>query len=130
MGKWENVKQKPFREIILAYLGIFRHVQTKSSIFRGIFRNYSGIFWTLCNPGIFIILVYPKLWHIQNHKDIFSTLGYSEPEAYSEPCQTSAMKRFGLQLLSRPISCPLVHEINMVFNAGLIFTAEILFNLK
>ena len=44
MGKWENVKQKPFREIILAYLGIFRHVQTKSSIFRGIFRNYSGIF--------------------------------------------------------------------------------------
>ena len=130
MGKWENVKQKPFREIILAYLGIFRHVQTKSSIFRGIFRNYSGIFWTLCNPGIFIILAHSEPQRHIQHLGLFKTLGYSEPEAYSEPCQTSAMKRFGLQLLSRPISCPLVHEINMVFNAGLIFTAEILFNLK
>ena len=68
----------------------------------GTFRKYSGIFWTLCNPGIFKIrsifrtLAYPKLWDIQ--KQIFRILGYSEPEASSEPCQTSAMECFDKQL--------------------------------
>ena len=85
---------------IQADLGIFTHIMAYSRIFRlsrhiqahsGIFRNYSGIFWTLCNPGIFRTLLYwaswhtskpeyvrgifrtlvhPKLWHIQNQKNV------------------------------------------------------------
>ena len=61
-------------------LGIFRHIppylgkSRYNQAYSGIFRNYSGIFWTLFNPGIgifktrgiFKTLVYPKLWHIQN----------------------------------------------------------------
>ena len=31
-------------------------------------------------------------------RDIFTTLGYSEPEAYSEACQTPTMERFEKQL--------------------------------
>ena len=102
MGKWENVKQKPFRQI-WAYSRIFRDIQTYSDInqtYSGIFWNYTGIFSTLCNPGIFRTVVYseswifktgrhiqnsvyPNLWHIQNQRHIqnpglFRILGYSE----------------------------------------------------
>ena len=107
-----------------SHSGRFRYIHSYSDIskhnqaYSGIFRNYSGIFWTLCNPGIFYIqntdifktrgilrtLIYPKTWHIQNHIHtqntglfLFRTLGYSEPEAYSEPCQTSRMGCFGKQ---------------------------------
>ena len=44
-------------------LGTFKHNQT----YPGIIQVYSGIFKTLCNP------------------DIFRTVVYREPEAYSEP---------------------------------------------
>ena len=113
--------------------------------YSGIFRNYSSIFWPLCHPGIFWILAYSKPevysgpWCIQNSgvfrtRDIFRilgyffrALGYSEPKAYSEPCQSSMMERFKKQLKSIIIftsynyfqnisfSCPPVHEINMIF---------------
>ena len=108
---------------------MFKHIQTYPDIIR---HNevYSRI-----------TLVYPKLWHIQNQRHIqnhglFRTLGYSEPEAYSEPCKTSTMEGFEKQLTDIIIfvsydyfrnisfSCPLVHETNMVFNASLIFTPE------
>ena len=108
MGKWVNVKQKPFRQFrhIHPYFGIFRHIQTyldHNQAYSGISKNYSGIIWTLCNPAIFRTLVYskpdpgifktrgifrtqvyPKLWHIQNQRHNqnlgpFRTLGYSEP---------------------------------------------------
>ena len=49
---------------IPAYSGMFTLIQTQSNIF----RNYSSIFRTLCNPGVFLIV------------------SCSEPEAYSEPC--------------------------------------------
>ena len=48
--------------------------------YSGIFRDYSGIFWNLCNPGIFRTLVYSKpetyweAWYIQN-SGIFKTRG-------------------------------------------------------
>ena len=50
----------------------------------GIIQAYSGIFKTLCNPGIFRNVIYPEPWHIQNHKHIqnlgiFRTMVYSEP---------------------------------------------------
>ena len=32
---------------------------------------------------------------------IFRTLAYSEPEAYSEPCQTSTIKQFGFIEISK-----------------------------
>ena len=64
--------------------------------------KYSGILRTLYNPSTFRTLVYSKPWHIQNQRHvqnpgifktgIFRTLGYSEPEANSEPCQTSMME--------------------------------------
>ena len=41
-------------------------VQTNS----GIFRNYSGAFTTLRNPGILRSLVYSKRGHIQNQRYI------------------------------------------------------------
>ena len=61
-------------------LGTFRHNQ----VYPGIIQTYSGIFKTLCNPGIFRTVVYPESWHIQNQKyiqnpSIFTTLAYSEP---------------------------------------------------
>ena len=61
-------------------LGTFRHNQA----YPGIIQAYSGIFKTLCNPGIFRTVVYPEPWHIQNQKHmqnpgIFTTLVYSEP---------------------------------------------------
>ena len=64
---------------------------------------------------------YSESWNIQNPGI------YSEPEAYSEPCQISTMERFEKQLTATIIfatynffrninfSCPLVHEINMIF---------------
>ena len=68
---------------------------------------------------------------------LFRTLGYSEPEAYSDPCQTSTMEGFEKQLTAIIVfasydyfrninfSCPLVHETNMIFNASLIFIPEV-----
>ena len=89
--QWVNVKQKS----IQTDLDTFRHNQT-----------YPGIiepFRTLCYPGMFkepfrtrsIIrtLAYSQPWYVQS-PDIFRTLTYSKFEVYSEPCQTSTMKRF------------------------------------
>ena len=61
--QWGNVKQEPFTKIrcVHAYSGMLRHIQTYS----GIFRNYSGIFRTHCNPGIFRSLTYTETWYIQ-----------------------------------------------------------------
>ena len=75
-------------------LGTFRHNQT----YPGIIPAYSGIFRALCYPDIFKTVVYPEpaysqTWYIQN-PGIFRKLTYSKSEAYSEPCQTSTMKRF------------------------------------
>ena len=45
------------------------------------------------------MLLHPKLWHIQNQRHIQNpTLGNSELEAYSEPCQASLMEGFEKQL--------------------------------
>ena len=91
---------------IQADLGTFRQNQE----YPGIIQTYSGIFKTLCNPGIFKpwhiqnpdifrtrsifrTLAYSQPWYIQNHR-IFRTLAYSKSEAHSEPCQTSTRKRF------------------------------------
>ena len=86
-----------------------------------------GVFWHIQNQRhIFITLIYPKLWHIQ---EIYSeswatrTLRYS----HSESCKASTMERFQKQLMAIIIfasynyfhniafTCPLVHEINMIF---------------
>ena len=97
--------------------------------------------------GIFRSLVYQKLLHIQNQRHIenpglFRTLGYSEPEAYSEACQTSLMERFEKLLKAIIIfasynffrsiscSCALVHEINYFFNVDLIFAPEVFIQCK
>ena len=84
----------------------FRHNQ----VYPGIIQAYSVIFKTLCNPGIFRTLVYPKPWHIQNQKHIqslgiFPTLVYLEPpyilnagifkiRGILRRCQTSTRKSF------------------------------------
>ena len=61
-------------------LGIFTHIPVYSRIF----RNYSGIFYILCNFGIFRALVYSESWHIQYQKHIQNPV-ISKPMAYSEP---------------------------------------------
>ena len=48
---------------------------------------------------------YSELWYIQNSgtfrtRHILRIIGYLEPEAYSEPCQTSTMERFEKQLMA------------------------------
>ena len=66
------------------------------------------------------------------------SLGYSEPEAYSEPCQTSTLESFEKQLTAIIIfasccyirnirfSSALVHERKYdFFNVGLIFIPEV-----
>ena len=67
---------------------------------------------------------------------LFRTLGYSEPEAYSEPCQLSTMERFRNivcynYFCNISFSCLLVHEIDMIFfNVELIFTPEAFIQCK
>ena len=80
---------------IQADLGIFRH----NLVYPEIIQAYSGIFKYLCNPEIFRTrsifrnMVYSQPWYIQNPR-MFRMLLYSKSEAYSELCQTSAMKHF------------------------------------
>ena len=60
---------------------MFGHIETYSDISRhnqtylDIFGNYSGIFWSRYNPGIFQTLVYSESWHIHN-QCIYRTLVY------------------------------------------------------
>ena len=72
--QWVNVKRKPFRQI---------------QAYPGIIQAYSGIFRTLCNPGIFTTLVYSEHRYIQNAvifkiQDIFRTLPNIYDEAFCE----------------------------------------------
>ena len=97
---------------IQAYLGIFTNIHACSDIskdnqtYSGIFKNYSDIFQTLCDPGIFRIMVYSKLMaysgplyiQISGTFRIRDRAGSSEPESYSEPCQASAIEHVGKQL--------------------------------
>ena len=71
-------------------------------------------------------------------------MAYSEPQAYSEPCQTSTMEHFTKVLTAIIIfanynyfrkisfSCSLLYEVNImnIFDAGLIFAPEYLFHEK
>ena len=116
MGKCKTKSHSGRFRHIQAYSGILRHIQTYPDIIRDI-KPYSGIIqaysepcvtlayselWYIQNPDIFKttcifrILVHKKLWYIQNQRhiqnpELFRTLGYSQSEAYSEPCQTSTM---------------------------------------
>ena len=83
----------------------------------GIFRTllYSE-YWYIQNPGIFTTLTYLEPWYIQSPvifrtlaysepwyrenpgifrtRAIFSTMVYSRSQAYSQPCETSAIECF------------------------------------
>ena len=54
---------------IQADLDIFTHIPVYSDIF----RNWSGIFWTLCSPCIFTTLIYLESWHIYKQWNIQNT---------------------------------------------------------
>ena len=71
-----NVKQKPFRQMQAHTL---RHKQT----YPRIIQAYSGILKTLCNSGIFRIVIYPEPWHIQNQKHVQNP-GILKTPIYSE----------------------------------------------
>ena len=86
--------------------GIFTHVQTYPDIIRHI-QAYSRIIQTYSRPCV--TLAYSESWYIQNQwhiqdPGISKTLAHSElqrssePEAYSEPCQASAIEHVGKQL--------------------------------
>ena len=134
---WNKSNPGMFRHIFRCIQG-YSEISRYNQAYSGIFGNYSDIVWTLCNsvifrtltyselwyiqnPGIFKtrvmfrILVYLKLWLIQNQKHIQNaglvrTLGYS-----------TAIINFPSFKYFHDISCscPLVHDINMIFNAGL-----------
>ena len=80
-------------EAIQTDLGTFRHNQAHP----GIIQAYSGIFKTMCNPGILRNVALSEPWYIQNppphihNPRIFRTLAYSKSEAYSESWQTSGV---------------------------------------
>ena len=133
------------------YSGIFRHIQTYPDIIR-LIQVYLGIIQVYSEPCVALVfrfLLYSESWHMQNRRHIQNLCiskilvhsekeacseswaiqipEYSEPEAYSEPCQTSTMEHFEKQLMAIIIfashnyfcnisfSCPLVHEINTIF---------------
>ena len=83
-------------------------------------RKYSDILRTLCNPSIFRTLVYSKLWHIQNI-GIFRALGYSEPEANSESCQTSMMEHYAKILAAIAVFGNYNYFCNISFSRSLLF---------
>ena len=68
---------------ISIYSGMFRHVQ---ELFRHTQNSEQP--WHIQNPGIF------RTKSICRYSGIFRTLGYSEADIYSEPCQTSEVERF------------------------------------
>ena len=80
-------------------LGTFRHNQA----YPGIIQAYSGIFKTLCNPGIFRTVVYPEPWHIQKQKYI-QNLGIFAILVYSEPPQIQNAGIFKIQGIIRTLS--------------------------
>ena len=85
------------------YLGICRHVQGYS----GIFKNYSGVFRTLRNPTIFRNLIYSEPLLIQNQKHnqkpfILRNLVYSESEVYWEHWYIQNSGIFRNLLYSKP----------------------------
>ena len=67
----------------------------------GIFKAYSGMFSTLCNPCIFIALSYSEPWHLQ--PEAYSKL-WNFDRAYWEPCdsQNSLSKHQLIQPYSGP----------------------------
>ena len=65
------IVDKSEAKAIQTHLSTFTH----NHAYPGIIQAYSGIFKTLCNPGMFRTVVYPE------------PFTYSEPEAYSEPWQ-------------------------------------------
>ena len=80
------------------------------------FRNYSGIFSTLCSPGILKALVYSK----------------SENETNSEPCQASTMESLAKIINScscfRKSKLFLQYQLftfSTFFNKSLFFTPEV-----
>ena len=117
---------------------ISRHNQTYS----GIFKNYSDIFQTLCNSGIFRIMVYSKPmaysgpWYIQNSStfritDIFRAGGILR--TLSSICDRARWETANGHnyFCNIGFSCRLVYEINMIFfNVGLIFTQEVIIQCK
>ena len=117
-------KCKTFR-YIQAYSRIFMHIHTYS----GIIQAYSGIFRTLCNPGIFRTLSIQNQKHIPNG-GIFRIL------VHLEPYQTSTMDHFA-KIVNRynyfrniSFSRSLLCEKSMYFlNKCLIFTPEV-FDIK
>ena len=92
------------KKAIQADLGIFTHIVVYSGICRHI-QTYSGIIryiWDLFRyiQGYSEICIFRTLEHSEKNSDIFRTrdifrsLIYSEPKAYSQPCQTSAIGAF------------------------------------
>ena len=104
-----------------AYSEIFKHIQPYSDIFRhdqayrGNIQTHSGIFRALCNP------------------EIFRTLVYSEPLAYSKPEERFAKKVNDYNYIRNLcFSLSLLYEINIMvfFNTGLIFAPEVIILCK
>ena len=93
------------------------------------------------NNDIFRTLTYSKPeaysepWYVQN-SDIFRTLSYSEPKVYSVPCQT-----YAIEVIAKIVngyncfrnisfSHSLLNEINKTFNTGLIFAPKVFMQHK
>ena len=107
--KWGN-KTK----VIQTGPGIFTHIST----YLEVFRNYSGIFRTLYNPGIFRTLVYSE----------------SETEACSEPCRKSTMEQVAKIVNRCSCFCKLflqqLFPFSTYFNKNLYFTPKVFIPYK
>ena len=105
IGTW---KRKAFQ----ADLGIFTDTQTYS----GIFRNYSGIFNTLCKLGIFRTLAYwepepySELWYIQETsilrtRGISRTKGIFRTAVYSNTWDIENQRHTQNLVIFRTLAC-------------------------
>ena len=92
-GRWPSATSALKGNNKFEILRVIRHIQAYSEPFVALtyskpwYIQNTGIFRT---RGIFRTLVYSEQWYIQNpglfRTDIFRTLAYSEPEAYSYLC--------------------------------------------
>ena len=109
-------------------LDIFTYILASSNIFRHN-QAYSGIIQAYSESCVTLAYLAPlyirKPWYIQN-SGIFRILKYSESEAYSEPCQTSTMKRFAKIFNAIIILAKYIYFRNTSFSRSLLYEINIM----
>ena len=115
---WKSIhwRKSTYHELHLKSHNLFWRLWNQHIKCSKIIQVYSDIFRTLCNCGIFRILVYAK----------------SETKTYSEPCQTSVMEHFTKIVNSYSCFCKLylqyqLFKLSTFFNKSIFLLQKYLF---